>query len=91
MMIRRLLVTFLTVLALSLPLPLLAEEANMDININTASLSELTELPGIGEKRAEAILADREANGPFERIEDLSRVNGIGEAIVEGLRDHASL
>lgn len=89
MMIRRLLATFLTVLALSLPLPLLAEEAG--INLNTATLIELTELPGIGENRAEAIIEDREANGPYERIEDLSRISGIGEATVEGLRESASL
>lgn len=57
------------------------------INLNTATKEELMTLPGIGEKRAEDIIADREANGPFRIPEDLTRVSGIGEGILEGLID----
>ena len=57
------------------------------VNINTADARELETLPGIGEKRAEDIVADREANGPFRIPEDLTKVKGIGEAILEGLLD----
>lgn len=55
------------------------------ININTATAAELEVLPGIGEKRAEEIVADREANGPFRIPEDITRVSGIGEGTLAGL------
>ena len=48
-------------------------------------------LPGIGEKRAADIIADREANGPFRLPEDLTRVSGIGEGILEGLIDYITV
>lgn len=57
------------------------------IDLNTATAEELMTLPGIGEKRAADIIADREANGPFRMPEDLTRVDGIGEGILEGLID----
>ena len=47
------------------------------------------ELPGIGEKRAQAILDWREENGPFTYVEDLIQVPGIGEGILAGLIDQA--
>jgi competence protein ComEA len=49
------------------------------INVNTASVSELCLLPGIGPKLAARIVAYREKHGGFERMEDLVRVPGIGE------------
>ena len=55
--------------------------------MNVLSAEELMTLPGIGEKRAAAIIADREANGPFRVPEDLTRVDGIGEGILSGLID----
>lgn len=57
------------------------------VDLNTATAEELMTLPGIGEKRAEDIIADREANGPFRIPEDLTRVSGIGEGTLEGLLD----
>ena len=57
------------------------------VDLNTASVEELMTLPGIGEKRAADIIADREANGPFRTPEDLTRVSGIGEGILAGLID----
>lgn len=64
-----------------------APSAEGKINLNTATKEELMTLPGIGEKRAADIIADREANGPFRIPEDLTRVSGIGEGILEGLID----
>ena len=55
------------------------------VDINTAGLEELTALPGIGEARAQAILEDRAANGPYRYPEDLLRVRGIGEGILEDI------
>lgn len=58
------------------------------VNINTADVEELDELPGVGEATARAIVEDRETNGPFSTPEDLMRVSGIGEkkfARLEGL------
>ena len=57
------------------------------VDINTAGLEELMALPGIGETRAQAILDDREANGPFRYPEELVRVKGIGEGVLEGFLD----
>ena len=55
------------------------------INVNTASASELDELPGIGPALAEAIIEYREAHGPFENAEELMEVYGIGEVKLEGM------
>ena len=49
------------------------------VSINSAGINELVTLPGIGEATARKIVADREANGPFQTLEDLMRVSGIGE------------
>lgn len=56
------------------------------IVLNLASAGELTKLPGIGPKRAEAILALRQRLGRFRRVEDLLRVKGIGRKMLERLR-----
>lgn len=55
------------------------------VNLNTAGLEELDELPGVGEATARAIIEDREANGPFSSPEDIMRVSGIGEKKFERL------
>lgn len=57
------------------------------INLNTASESELEELPGVGPATAAAIVAHREQSGSFSAVDDLLEVRGIGEAKLEGLRD----
>lgn len=57
------------------------------VNINTADASALDALPGVGPATAEAIIKDREENGPFASIEDIMRVSGIGEKKFENLKD----
>ncbi len=60
------------------------------IDVNAADVYDLQRLPGIGEKRAQAIVAYREEHGPFQTLEELTQVSGIGEGILEGLREYAS-
>lgn len=57
------------------------------ININTASVQELTTLPRIGPKKAAAIVEYRNKNGKFQRIEDIMKVKGIGEKTFLKLKD----
>lgn len=61
------------------------------VGLNTAPAAELALLPGIGEKRALAIVAYREENGPFSCVGELARVKGISERIVDGLQAYACL
>jgi competence protein ComEA len=57
------------------------------VNINTASVEDLQQLHGIGPAKAEAIIAYREEHGPFQKIEDLLNVTGIGEKSLEKIKD----
>jgi len=57
------------------------------VAVNRADLAELMRLPGIGEVRAQAILDYREENGLFRTPEELLQVPGIGEALLEGMRN----
>ncbi|MCI6401401.1 MAG: helix-hairpin-helix domain-containing protein [Candidatus Fimivicinus sp.] len=56
------------------------------INLNTATREELMSLSGIGEVKADAILAYRAENGAFQSVEQLLEVSGIGEKTLEKLR-----
>lgn len=58
------------------------------VNLNTASVQELAaKLNGIGEKKAQAIVAYRETNGPFSNPDQLLQVGGIGQATLDRNRD----
>jgi len=62
------------------------------VNINTADKESLmTAIKGVGEKRAEAIIAYREKNGPFKSLDELAEVRGVGSSIVEKNMDNLSL
>lgn len=60
------------------------------IDVNTADVYDLQRLPGIGEKRALDIIAWREEHGPFQSVDELTSVSGIGPGILEGLRDYVT-
>jgi competence protein ComEA len=57
------------------------------VNINLASQSQLEELPGIGEVIAGRIIDYRESNGPYLKVEDIMKVEGIGEVKFAGIKD----
>ena len=61
------------------------------IDINTAPAIELTRLPQIGEKRAQAIVDWREEHGPFQSPEDLMQVSGIGEGIFGQVKEYITV
>lgn len=63
------------------------QEADSRVNINTAQKEELCTLPGIGENRAESILAYRQEKGSFSCIEDIMKVSGIKEAAFSKIKD----
>lgn len=71
-----------TLIALCLFLPWLAFAGPVDVN--TASAEQLSEaLNGVGPRKAAAIVAHREQHGPFRSHQDLARVKGIGENLVQ--------
>ncbi|MET3944232.1 ComEA family DNA-binding protein [Corynebacterium mucifaciens] len=61
------------------------------VSLNSATAAELTALPGVGEATAAAIVAHREANGPFTTVEQLMDVRGIGPAKFEAMREQVGL
>ena len=56
------------------------------ININTAGVDELTGLAGIGPVKAESIIKYRKEKGPFQKVEELKNVYGIGEKLVARIK-----
>lgn len=91
------------ILSLGSSLPAFAAESNVvkestgkvetvvpqfTVNINTADVQELTKLKGIGEKKAEAIVAWRKENGNFKSVDQLLEVKGIGEATLAANREN---
>ncbi len=80
-------------LALALPLVLGAASVRAGdtgpagvVNVNTATVEELQLLPGIGEARARAVVAERKRRGGFKSVDELVEVKGIGDAGLAKLR-----
>ena len=59
--------------------PAAKASASAQVNLNTANVTQLETLPGIGKSTAERILEYREKSGGFKKIEDLMNVRGVGE------------
>lgn len=57
------------------------------VNINTATIKELSSLDGIGRKKAEAIIAYRTDHGMFSSVDDLRKVEGVGKKILDKVRN----
>ena len=56
------------------------------VNIKSASQKQLEELPGVGPAKAKAIIDYRKKNGPFKNVEDVKKVDGIGDATYEQIK-----
>ncbi|MDD3609274.1 MAG: helix-hairpin-helix domain-containing protein [Halothiobacillaceae bacterium] len=69
--------------------PMLAWAAPVDVN--TADAVALEQVKGIGPKKAEAIVKYRQEHGPFQSLDDLVKVPGIGDKSLEGLRDQLTV
>ena len=65
--------------------------AESSLDLNRATVEELVSLPGIGESRAEAIVAYRTEHGAFERVDELVAIKGIGPSLVEKLADRVTI
>lgn len=61
------------------------------VDPNTATWIELALLEGIGEVLGKKIVADREANGPYQTVEDLLRVNGVGRKTLEKFQNQLQI
>ena len=67
------------------------EEEGGKININTADISKLKEIPGVGDVKAKSIIDYREKNGGFKSIEDIKNIDGIGEKTFEKIKDSITI
>lgn len=63
------------------------ENDEVMVNINTATQTELEELPGIGPSIASSIITYRKQNGKFKNIEEVKNVSGIGESKYNKIKD----
>ena len=87
--------TLALTLALALPLSAVPDRAprapQRPINLNTASVTELMQLPRIGQRTAERIIAFRKQHGGFQRPEEIMNVKGIGEKSYAKLKPFLAL
>ena len=67
------------------------QESAAPIDVNTATVEELMSVPGIGQVVAQRIAEYREKNGPFKTVDDLLKVQGIGEKSLEKLRGNLTV
>ena len=89
--IRKVYFVFVLVALVSFAGGLAGAEDNAKININTATVEELSSLQGIGEKKAKSIVEHREKAGSFAKIEDLKDVKGVGDKIFDKIKDQIAV
>ncbi|NOQ46752.1 MAG: competence protein ComE [Desulfobulbaceae bacterium] len=68
----------------------LATAAFAKVNINTADVTELQTINGIGQTKAEAIVKYRQEHGQFETTDDLTEVKGIGDKTVNKIKEEVT-
>ncbi len=83
----------ISTLAFCLALPLCAGSSapKKPIDLNTATVTELMQLPRVGAKTAERIVAFRKQHGGFQRVEEIMNVKGIGEKNFSKLKPYLVL
>lgn len=64
---------------------------NGKVNLNTADISNLITLDGVGEKTAQKIIDYRQSNGKFNKIEDLKNISGIGDKKFNAIKDKVTI
>lgn len=67
------------------------DKINNKVSLNTATKEELMTLQGIGESKANDIIKYRETNGPFNSIEDIKNVPGIGENLFAQIKEDITI
>ncbi|MGN8645542.1 helix-hairpin-helix domain-containing protein [Gracilibacillus sp. HCP3S3_G5_1] len=67
------------------------ENEDQKVKVNIASMEEIQTIPGIGEVKATAIIEYRETYGRFEKLEDLTKVSGIGQKTVEQMEEYVRI
>ncbi len=72
-------------------IPSLESTSSFPININSGGVADLDQLPGVGPSLAQSIIAYRDANGPFETLEELLQVPGIGPRTFEAIKPFITL
>ena len=77
--------------AIAAPQAKKAATADAPVDLNAATVDQLTTIPGIGRVTAERIVQWREQNGPFRRAEDLMKVKGIGDKSFDKLRPYVKV
>lgn len=61
------------------------------INVNIASAMEIASIPGLGEKKSLAVIKYREKHGPYAKVEDLKKVDGIGNKLFEKIKPYVTV
>ena len=61
------------------------------VDLNTAGIDELKELPGIGDALARRIVEYRKSHGPFKALDELDNISGIGPSLIERISDLVEL
>jgi competence protein ComEA len=60
-----------------------AAKAEGKVNVNEATRAQLMKLSGVGPGTADRIISYRQAHGPFRRVQDLEKVEGVGKGVIE--------
>lgn len=88
---QRLLAAVLGAWLFAAALPALATTDTKPVNINSATAAELESVKGIGNSKAKAIVDYRDKNGPFKTVDDLKNVKGIGDRMMNTLREQVTI
>jgi len=78
---------FVMMVALGIILFPISVIAGQKLNINTATIDQLQNLPGVGSHIAQEIINYRHEHGPFQKVEDITQVKGLGEKKFEKIKD----